>query len=116
MGQMANLTTAQVEADVDLLMDCLGAKYREIPSTASLLKRSSALPLFAVALSVLSNFVFYYSFYKEDATISGFLSFFVSEGWYLIAITAVIGLFVFFMAYNNQLTYLSLPLISETNL
>lgn len=106
---MANLTTAQVEADVDLLMDCLGAKYREIPSAASLLKRSSALPLFAVVLSVLSNLVFYYSFYKEDATISGFLSFFVSEGWYLIAITAGIGLFVFFMVYNNQLTYLSLP-------
>ena len=106
---MANLTAAQVEADVDLLMCCLGANHREIPSAASLSKRSSVLPLFAAVLSVLSTIIFYVAFYKSDASIAGFLKFFTSEGWYLVAITAGIGLFVFLMTYNNQLTYLSLP-------
>lgn len=106
---MANLTAAQVEADVDLLMGCLGANHREIPLASSLMKRSSVLPLFATVLSVLSTVIFYVSFYKEEASLDGFTHFFASDGWYLTAITAGIGLFVFMMTYNNQLTYLSLP-------
>jgi len=106
---MANLTAAQVEADVDLLMGCLGANHREIPLASSLMKRSSMLPLFATVLSVLSTIVFYVSFYKEEASLAEFMHFFTSEGWYLSAITAGIGLFVFMMTYINQLTYLSLP-------
>jgi hypothetical protein len=51
---MANLTAVQVETDVDLLMSCLAANHREIPSAASLMKRSSALPLFAAMLSFLA--------------------------------------------------------------
>jgi len=106
---MTNLTAAQVEADVDRLMGSLGANQREIPSATSLMKRSSALPLFSAALSILSTLIFYLSFNREDTSMEGFLNFFVSEGWYLLAITVGIGLFVFLMTYNNQLTYLSLP-------
>ncbi|AUV04984.1 TPA: hypothetical protein QHO27_004403 [Klebsiella pneumoniae subsp. pneumoniae] len=106
---MANLTAVQVETDVDLLMSCLAANHREIPSAASLMKRSSALPLFAAMLSFFSCVIFYVSFHKEQSSVEGFLNFFTYQGWYLVAITTGIGLFVFLMTYNNQITYLSLP-------
>jgi len=106
---MGNFTAAQVEADVSLLMNCLESNQRQIPSATALMKRSAAIPFFSAVLSILSSVVFYVSLYKEDSSIDGFMSFFFSEGWYLLAITAGVGLLVFLMTYNNQLAYMSLP-------
>ncbi|MGP9437891.1 hypothetical protein EEAAV_27335 (plasmid) [Rahnella aceris] len=112
---MGNLTAAQIEADVNFLINGLNANHRQIPSAMELMKRSAAIPFFTVLLSILSTVIFYASFDKDDASIKGFVSFLLSEGWYLLAITTVVGLLVFLMTYNNQLTYMSLPLEVRNN-
>ncbi|TPG56811.1 hypothetical protein [Ewingella americana] len=112
---MGNLTAAQIEADVNFLINGLDTEHRQIPSPTELMKRSAAIPFFSVLLSILSTVIFYASFDKDDASIKGFIIFLISEGWYLLAITAAVGLLVFLMTYNNQLTYMSLPLEVRSN-
>ncbi|PKE27593.1 hypothetical protein CWS43_26070 [Rahnella sp. AA] len=112
---MGNLTAAQVEADIDLLINGLDSNHRQIPTATELMKRSAVIPFFSVVLSILSTVIFYASFNEEDASVNGFIDFLFSEGWYLLAITVVVGLLVFLMTYYNQLTYMSLPLDVRNN-
>ena len=47
---MGNLTAAQIEADVNFLINGLDANHRQIPSATELMKRSAAIPFFTVLL------------------------------------------------------------------
>jgi len=106
---VSNLTAIQIDEELNVLIESLDVGKRQIPPVSVLLKRSLAIPLLALMLSLVSTVVFYLASYKDEATVTGFIEFFLSEGWYLIGITLVVGFLVFFMTYNNQLIYMTLP-------
>lgn len=106
---MANLTTAQVEADVNYLMDSLGASNRLIPSASTLLKKSSVIPIVTIFLSFLSTVVFYFSAAWNEKNISGFLHFFLNEGWAVVAPAALIGVIFMMFTYGKLMMYFTVP-------
>ncbi|MBD8109352.1 hypothetical protein [Erwinia persicina] len=106
---MNNLTAADVDADITMLMDSFNIHKRSIPSLGLLMRRSAVVPCFSLFFSAISTVIFYLSTDNSAASISGFFDFFMSEGWYLVAATLAVGLFFSFMTYNTLLTYMAFP-------
>jgi len=106
---MSNLTTADVDADITMLMNSLDVQKRSIPSLGMLMSRSAVIPSFSLLLSLISTIIFYSSTDKDTASLSGFSEFFMSEGWYLVAATLAVGMFFSFMTYSNLLAYMAVP-------
>ena len=106
---MSILTAAQVEADVNYLMESLDVNKRLIPSASELLKKSTAIPLLAIVLSFFSTILFYVSSEWNEKTIAGFFHFFTNEAWVVVAPCVVIGLVFIVFSYNQLMMYLSVP-------
>lgn len=106
---MNNLTAADVEADIAMLMDSFNVQKRSIPSLGMLMSRSAVVPGFSLFFSIISTVIFYSSTDKESASLSGFFDFFMKEGWYLVAATLIVGLIFSIMTYCNLLTYMAVP-------
>lgn len=106
---MNNLTAADIDADILMISNSLKAGIRYVPSSSELMIKSATIPFISLILSLMSTIIFYVSSDKEDASIQGFWDFFVTEGWYLIIITMAVGAFFFLIAYNNILTYMTIP-------
>lgn len=106
---MSNLTAADVDEDVTMLIDSFSVQQRSIPTPGMLMSRSVAIPVFSLIFSLISTAIFYMSTDKDTASVSGFFDFFMSEGWYLVAATIVVGVLFSLMAYSNLLTYMAVP-------
>jgi hypothetical protein len=106
---MANLTAVQVEADINLLIDSFDGKDRLIPSPPTLLKKSSVIPLLTIFLSFLSTIVFYFSSDWNEKTGAGFLHFFLTEGWVVVAPAAIIGVIFMLFTYSKLMMYFTVP-------
>ncbi|WP_028715675.1 hypothetical protein [Pantoea ananatis] len=106
---MASLTTADVNADLDMLTNTFSSGKRIIPSNTDLLKACFYVPAISVLLSLLSTFsIFCFEFAKE-MSLSHYWDFLMTDGWAVILPTAIIGLFFAFMAYNNLIMYMTIP-------
>ena len=106
---MGNLTVEKLEADVNFLINSLDSSKRLIPSPSELLKKTSSIPLIAVALSFFSTVVFYFSSAWNEKTVAGYMHFFGTEGWVVVVPTAIIGLFFILLTYSKVTMYLTLP-------
>ncbi len=106
---MSILTAAQVEADVNYLIDGLEANKRLIPASSALLKKSSVIPLLTIFMSALSTVVFYVSSEWSELSVADFFHFFMTEAWVVVAPAAIIGLFFILFTYNKLLMYYSVP-------
>lgn len=106
---MSNLTAAQVDADVNYLINSLEVNKRLIPSASFLLKKSSFIPLLAIVLSFLSDVVFYVSSEWSEVTVSGFFHFFMTEGWVVTVPTAIVGVFFVLFTYSKLMMYMTVP-------
>ncbi|NIG16232.1 hypothetical protein [Pantoea sp. Cy-640] len=106
---MGNLTVEKLEADVNFLINSLDSSKRLIPSLSELLKKTSSIPLIAVALSFFSTVVFYFSSAWNEKTVAGYMHFFGTEGWVVVVPTAIIGLFFILLTYSKVTMYLTLP-------
>ncbi|NNS09963.1 hypothetical protein [Erwinia sp. JH02] len=106
---MNNLTAADVDADITMLMDSFNVHKRSIPSLGMLMSRSAVVPCFSFFFSLISTVVFYSSTDKDTASVSGYFDFFMNEGWYLVAATVAVGLLFSIMTYSNLLTYMAVP-------
>jgi hypothetical protein len=104
---MSNFTVAQVEADVNYLMSSLDTNKRLIPSVAVLLRKSSFIPLLTILLSFISTAVFYFGSSWNEKTLDGFLHFFLTEGWVVVAPTIIIGAIFTLFTYNKLMMYLT---------
>lgn len=106
---MNTLTTADVNADVSMLMGSFSLEAKTISSSTSLFKISVVVPSIAILLSMLSNVFGYISLYKGDSSLRGFYEDFLSDGWAVLLPTAIVGLLFTFMTYNNLLMYMAVP-------
>lgn len=106
---MNNLTMANVDADISMLMDGFSSDKRFIPSVSKLLKISTFTPFLAGVLSFISVIAVYFSVYQERASLKGFWDFFTSEGWVVVAPTVIVGLLFSFMTYTNLMVYMTVP-------
>ncbi|WP_261643061.1 hypothetical protein [Erwinia mallotivora] len=106
---MSILTAAQVEADVNYLINGLEVNKRLIPAASTLFKKSSAIPLVTVLLSFLSTVVFYVSSEGNELGIAEFCHFFMTEAWVVVVPSAIIGLFFILFTYNKLMMYFSVP-------
>jgi len=106
---MANLTMADVDNDVSMLMGSFRSNERHIPSFVRLLKTRASVPLLAITLSILSDINGYLSLYQKQASISGYYYYFLSDGFAVVVPTIVVGLLFSFMTYNNLMMYMAVP-------
>lgn len=106
---MTNLTMADVDTDVSMLMGSFRSNERHIPSLGRLLKISASIPLLAISLSILSDINGYLSLYHLRASFSGYYYYFLSDGFAVVVPTVLIGLLFLFMTYNNLMIYMAMP-------
>lgn len=106
---MNTLSTADINADVSMLMGSFSSEEKAIPSSTSLFKISVVVPSIAILLSILSNILGYISLYKDDSSFSGFYDDFLSDGWAVLLPTVIVGVIFSFMTYNNLMTYMAVP-------
>lgn len=106
---MANLTAAQVEEDVNYLIEGLDINKRLIPSASTLLKKSAAIPFLTILLSFISTIVFYLSSDWNERTLYGFSHFFLNEGWVVVAPAAIIGAIFMAFTYSKLMMYFTVP-------
>ena len=106
---MQNLTVADVNADISMLMEGFSSDKRIVPSSSHLLKMSVTLPLTAISLSFLSAVIIFLTGYKVELTLLSFFDYFLSDGWIFVAPTIVVGLLFSLMTYNNIMLYLAVP-------
>jgi uncharacterized membrane protein len=106
---MNTITTADINADMSMLMGSFSSETRRIPSSAALFKISTAVPLIALVLSMLSDIIGYISLYKSESSVGGFYDYLLSDGWAVLLPTAIIGLLFTFMSYNNLMMYMAVP-------
>lgn len=113
---MANLTTAQVNADITMLTNGFSSGERIIPSNSSLIKTSFFIPAISVFLSLLST-VSVYLPGSASKSMEGYFEFLVSDGWIVVLPTAIVGMLFALMTYNNMIMYMSIPKhVRETSL
>ncbi|KHE00988.1 hypothetical protein NL54_13120 [Pantoea stewartii] len=105
---MANLTTAQVNADITMLTNGFSSDERVIPSNSSLIKTSFFVPALSVFLSLLST-VSVYLPGSAPKSIEGYFEFLLSDGWIVVLPTAIVGMLFALMAYNNMIMYMTIP-------
>lgn len=106
---MKSVMASDISADLSMLMDGFSSDTRMIPSSSSMLKKSLLIPAIAVMLSIISSAIVYFTGYKPQMDLQGFISYFMADGWIIVAPTIPIGLLFTLMAYNNVLLYMSVP-------
>lgn len=106
---MSNLTVADVNSDVEMLMSSFSSGDRLLPSSSHLFKISLAVPSFAFALSLVGDALGYLSLAREQHSIIGYYYYILSDGWAVLLPTLILGLFFAFMVYNNLMTYMAVP-------
>ncbi|KMV67975.1 hypothetical protein WB66_23245 [bacteria symbiont BFo1 of Frankliniella occidentalis] len=106
---MKNLMTADVRADLTMLMERFSAQEMNIPSVSASLKLSAIIPFLAVFLSFVSASAVYFLGYNPEMSVRGFADYFLSDGWVFVVPTLIVGLVFSFMTYNNVMLYLAIP-------
>lgn len=106
---MNNLTVAEVDADVTMLLDNISSGKRNIPSLTRLLKICIVIPSITLLLSLLSDVVGYLSLYDGKVSVQGYFDYFSSDGWAVVMPTAIVGMLFAFMTYNNLMMYMTVP-------
>ncbi|PIJ48161.1 hypothetical protein BOM23_24125 [Erwinia sp. OLMDLW33] len=106
---MSNFTIAKINADISMLMESLSASERLIPSSGRLLKLSLLVPTTALIAAFISDIIGYTCLLGSQASLRGYYSYFLSDGWAIVIPTFIIGLLFAAMTYNNLTLYMVVP-------